>query len=87
MAFVAIANFTQPSFELGYAFKLFRVIILILTALFNIWGFVGGILLLIIIAATTKTITGRNYLFPLIPFNGKAFVSLFIRKPISRDNS
>lgn len=87
MAFVAIANFTQPSFELGYAFKLFRVIILILTALLNVWGFAAGILLMLLTAASTKTITGRNYLFPLIPFNGKAFVSLFLRRPISRKNS
>ena len=36
MAFVAVANFTQPSFELGYAFKLFRMLFLILTALFNL---------------------------------------------------
>lgn len=87
MAFVTIANFTQPSFELGYAFKLFRVLILVCTALWGIWGFAGGVILMILIAATTKTITGRNYLFPLFPFNGSAFVSLFIRKPISRKNS
>lgn len=87
MAFVAIANFTQPSFELGYAFKLFRVLILVLTALFHLWGFLGGIFLMLLITATTKTITGRNYLFPLFPWNGKAFFALFIRKPINRDNS
>lgn len=87
MAFVAIANFTQPSFELGYAFKLFRMLILGLTAAFNIWGFLAGTLLMIVIAATTKTITGRNYLFPLIPFNGRALAALLIRKPINRRNS
>ena len=31
MAFVAIASFTQPSHELAYAFKLFRVLFLLLT--------------------------------------------------------
>lgn len=87
MAFVAIANFTQPSFELGYAFKLFRMVILVLTSLFHLWGFIGGVLLMIFVAATTKTITGRNYLFPLIPFHGSAFLSLFIRRPINRKNS
>lgn len=87
MAFVAIANFTQPSFELGYAFKLFRVVILVLTALLGVWGFIAGTLLVIFIAATTQTITGRNYLFPLIPWNGRALLALFIRRPISKRNS
>ena len=42
MAFVAIANFTQPSLELGYAFKFIRLLLLLLSALFGIWGFGGG---------------------------------------------
>lgn len=87
MAFVAIANFTQPSFELGYAFKLFRMLILVLTALFNLWGFLAGIACMLLVAATTKTVTGRCYLFPLVPFNAKAFLSLFVRQPIDRTNS
>ena len=40
MAFVAVANYTQPNFELGYALKFMRLALLILTALFNGWGFV-----------------------------------------------
>ena len=36
MAFVAIANFTQRSYELGYAFKFLRMGLLLLTALFNV---------------------------------------------------
>ena len=35
MAFVAIANFTQRSYELGYAFKFLRMGLLLLTALFT----------------------------------------------------
>lgn len=87
MAFVAIANFAQPSFELGYAFKLSRVMLLILTALFNLWGFAAGLVLLAVLIASTKTIGGKSYLFPVIPFHKSAFVSLFIRKPINRNNS
>lgn len=87
MAFVAVSNFTQPSFELGYAFKLFRVLFLILTALFQIWGFIAGVVLMLIIMATTHTITGRSYLFPLIPFNAKAFKRLILRRRINNDNT
>ncbi|MBC8531256.1 spore germination protein [Gehongia tenuis] len=87
MAFVAIANFTQPSFELGYAFKLFRVLILVLTALFNIWGFAAGLLLMLVIIATTRTVGGKSYLYPLIPFDGRALGRLLIRQPINRNNT
>lgn len=87
MAFVAIANFAQPSFELGYAFKLSRIFVLILTAIFNLWGFIAGLLTVILLMAFTKTVSGRGYLYPLIPFNGKALSRLLIRHPISRDNT
>lgn len=87
MAFVAIANFTQPSFELGYAFKLFRILFLILTALFNIWGFAGGVVLMLVLMLTTRTVTGRGYLYPIIPFNRKAFMRLLVRQAISDENT
>jgi len=80
MAFVAIANFTQSSYELGYAFKYMRMLILILTALFDIYGFISGIIISLILAATNKTVNGkRKYLYPLIPFNGRALARLFFR--------
>lgn len=87
MAFVAIANFAQPSFELGYAFKLSRIFILVMTAIFKLWGFVGGFALVILVMAFTKTVTGRGYLYPLIPFNAKALSRLLVRHPISKDNT
>ena len=43
MAFVTIANYSQASFELGYALKFMRVILLLLTSLFNLWGFLAGL--------------------------------------------
>lgn len=80
MAFVAIANFTQRSYELGYAFKFMRMLLLLFTALFNVWGFLGGLLLIAILLATNKTANGkRSYLYPLIPFNAKALASLIFR--------
>lgn len=87
MAFVALTNFTQPSFELGYAFKLFRMMLIALIALFNIWGFVAGLLLIIVEIATTKTVTGQCYLYPLIPFNGSALLSLLLRRPLNKKNN
>lgn len=87
MAFVAIANFAQPSLELGYAFKLSRIFILILTAIFDLRGFVAGTVIMALVLSLTKTVSGRSYLYPLIPFNGKALSRLFLRHPINRDNT
>jgi stage V sporulation protein AF len=62
MAFVAVANYTQPNFELGYALKFMRILLLILTALFNWIGFIAGCVILILLLSTNKTLSGRNYL-------------------------
>ena len=80
MAFVAIANFTQRSYELGYAFKFMRMGLLLLTALGGYWGFGAGVVGIGILLLTNVTVTGkRHYLYPLIPFDGKALKSLFFR--------
>ena len=71
MAFVAVSNYSQASFELGYALKFMRIITLILTALFNLFGFVAGVLITILSIALNRTLSGKSYLYPLIPFNGK----------------
>lgn len=62
MAFVAVANYTQPNFELGYALKFMRLQLLILTALFNWWGFLTGTILLVGCICFNKTLAGRSYL-------------------------
>ncbi len=79
-SFVALANFSQPSYELGYAFKFMRLLLLALTALFGVWGFAAGLLVTVILVAVNKTVTGsRSYLYPLIPFNAKAMGRLLFR--------
>ena len=87
MAFVSVAGFAQPSYELGYAFKLLRLALLLVTAAFDLWGFVLGTLGILVLLATTKPLVGRGYLYPLVPFNGTALRRLLLREPISRDNT
>ena len=80
MAFVAIANFAQQNYELGYAFKFMRMILLALTAIFKIWGFAAGILIAVIFIATNNTLaSGKGYLYPLYPFNPRALLRLLVR--------
>ena len=87
MAFVSVAGFAQPSYELGYAFKLLRVALLLVTAAFDVWGFCLGVVGIFVLLCTTKPLVGKGYLDPLVPLNGKALLRLLVREPISRDNT
>lgn len=80
MAFVSMANFAQPSFELGYAFKFMRILLLIAVEVANLWGFLIGLALILLCVVCNKTVDGsRSYLYPLIPFNGKALFRQIFR--------
>lgn len=80
MAFVSIANFTQASYELGYAVKFMRMLLLGATALFGAWGFALGLAAILAMIATNGTVNRRrSYLYPLIPFNAKAMSRLLFR--------
>ena len=81
-AFTAIANYAQPSLELGFAFKFVRLGLLVLTGIFGLWGFAGGILLFLVILCSTRTLSGKSYLYPLIPFNRRDFRRIFIRRKL-----
>lgn len=79
MAFVTVANYSQASFELGYAFKFMRMILLVLTAVFNYWGFAIGVILSVCAVIFNKTIAGKSYIYPLIPFNWNKLKKRFLR--------
>lgn len=80
MAFIAIGGFTQSNYELGYAIKFMRMITLILVYFFGVYGFIAGIVAEIALMLTNKTVvSGRGYLYPLMPFDAKAIGRVFLR--------
>ncbi len=79
MAIVALSSFVQPSIEFSYAVKFSRIILIIFAGLLGFWGFIGGIILNLLIIATTKTFSGESYLYPLMPFNWKALKKQIFR--------
>lgn len=83
MAFVALANFTQPSVELGYAIKFMRILMLLCIAIVPRFGLWIGLALVFLIIGCTKTITHTSYLYPLIPFKAHEFKMIFARKKIA----
>lgn len=86
MSVVALANFAQPSLELGYAFKFMRIITTVLTQLFDLYGLIAGVIITLIILCSTKTINKKGYLYPLIPFDKHDFIMTIVRKRIQLKN-
>lgn len=84
MALVTVANFTQPNFELGYSFKFCRVLLLVLTYIFNVWGFIIAFIINLVLLCTNRTLSSKSYLYPLVPFNGKEFLRKILRIRNSR---
>ncbi|MDR1734046.1 MAG: spore germination protein [Oscillospiraceae bacterium] len=82
MAFVTISNFSQPSFELGYALSFSRVLMLLGAAFLGWWGILGGGVLTLLAITFTRTLSGNNYWYPLIPCNPRALLSIFFRRPV-----
>lgn len=80
MAFVAFGNFTHGSFELGYAWKLFRIMLITFIWLFNGWGFAAGIIIILISMFSNRTITGDSYMYPLFPFDFNKLKGILFRK-------
>lgn len=80
MSFVALASYTQQNYELGYAVKFFRMINLVLTACFNLWGYIIGNLIFVIALWCNKTVAGYSYLATLTPFGMKKLSRFFVRK-------
>ena len=86
MAFVALSNYTQPSFELSYALKFMRMIILVLVALFGGWGLLAGFILSVAAIVTNRTIAGKSYIYPLIPLDLKELKRRFLRTRIQHSD-
>ena len=81
MAFVSTANFSQRSYELGYAFKFMRIGLILLIEIFNFLGFWIGVFGIAALLFSNRSINGKHsYLYPLIPFDKKALRSFFIRR-------
>ena len=79
MAFITIANYSQANFELGYALKFMRMLCLITTGIFGVWGYIGGLAVTVLFVAWNTTLSGKSYLYPLIPWNKKQFLHRFFR--------
>lgn len=82
MAVASLGMFATPSIEFSMAIRLFRLILLISTGLFKVYGFFAALIFICIVFITTKSLGGIRYTWPLIPFDGRALATILTRKPI-----
>lgn len=81
MAVAAIGMFATPSYELGLANRVVRLLMLVLVAIFGVVGLVGGVTAFIIFLTFQRSFNS-SYLWPFIPFNAKALAGILVRVPV-----
>lgn len=81
MAVAAVGTFATPGYEFAFAIRLMRLLLLVAVGLWQLPGLVFGLLLVFLILLRTKSFN-VPYLWPLIPFNGKAMLDIIIRRPV-----
>lgn len=86
LAVATIGMFATPSYELGLANRITRLILLVLVAIFKVPGFVIGSTVFLLVL-TLQRAQNSPYMWPFIPFNAKAFFTILIRKPVDKMKS
>ena len=80
-AVTLLTSLSLASIEFSDALRVYRLFLVITTALFGLWGFLGGLALVLLSVITTPTFGGMSYFWPLYPFQWKALCTLLLRYP------
>jgi stage V sporulation protein AF len=88
VAVAAVGTFAAPDLDFGLAIRFWRVVLLVLVAVFELWkapwvGFGVGLAAFVMMAMNASSI-GISYLWPLLPLNVRALTSALSRKPLNR---
>lgn len=81
MAVAAIGMFATPSYELGLANRVVRLLLIIAVALFRAPGFIVVTTLIFIMLVTMRSFN-RPYMWPFIPFDLRSMANFLIRPPV-----
>lgn len=79
-----LASLSLSSQEFADALRVYRIFLLLTTAVGGLCGFLTGAVLILASVLTTPTFGGMSYFWPLFPWNGKALKTLLFRFPTSR---
>lgn len=84
-AFTGIANFIPTNYELGYSFKFMRISLILLVEFFGGWGLLSGTILWGGLLASTRSVAGKGYLYPILPFDPKGLAKILFRTTKGRE--
>ena len=84
MAFFSVTLMAAPSIEIGYSIKFFRVFLVMMTWIFKLPGLIIGTIAILALAASTKTVSGKPYFYPIIPLNLKVLIKSILRPRLKR---
>ncbi|WP_031515181.1 spore germination protein [Desulfofalx alkaliphila] len=85
-AVAMIGLFLTPSYELSWANRLVRLFLLLAVAALGLPGLIIAMLIVTVYLIKTKSF-GIPYLWPVIPFNFKFIKTIFLRTPVSVQNT
>lgn len=86
VAVSAIGTYITPSYELGLANKISKIIFIFALLVFDLYGLLIAITLWFIYLVKIKSF-GKPYLYPLIPFDFKRLKKIIIRYPYHRNKN
>ncbi|KFZ42021.1 spore germination protein [Anoxybacillus flavithermus] len=78
----AIGSFATPSYELSIANKIFRLLFLVVIAVFGVPGFMIGVTVFLLFLANIRSLN-TPYLWPFIPFDPGAFMQIIVRRSVA----
>ncbi|MED0687562.1 spore germination protein [Anoxybacillus ayderensis] len=82
VSIAAIGSFATPSYELSIANKIFRLLFLVVIALFGVPGFMIGVTIFLLFLANIRSLN-TPYLWPFIPFDPGAFMQIIVRRSVA----
>ncbi|MDQ1909479.1 spore germination protein [Paenibacillus sp. GD4] len=86
LAVAAVGTFATPSYELSLANRLYRLGLLVATAIFKVPGLVIGSTLWVVLLTLQRSYNSP-YFWPFIPFNAKALFDIVIRRPFMSEKT
>lgn len=81
LSIAAIGTFATPSYELSLANRLVRLLLLVAVYAFRLPGLLLAFLALFVLLASTRSLN-MPYLWPLVPFHGRALWDVLVRSPV-----
>ncbi|QAY68400.1 spore germination protein [Paenibacillus protaetiae] len=81
MAVAAIGMFATPSYELGLANRIVRLLLIIAVSAFKVPGLVIATTAVLILLCTERSFN-RPYMWPFIPFDLRALMNIILRPPV-----